>query len=173
MSKIKINKLTNANVYLNGINLLGRAEEVQLPQIKHKLAEHKALGMVGSAEFFSGIDKLECNIKWNALYPEVFLASATPFTASMIQVRASLETYNGTGRIEEVPATAFIIGTFKEFPLGTIKPHENAEYETSMSVTYAKLVVDGVPLFEIDVLENIYKVGGIDMLTKYKKNIGA
>ena len=40
MSKIKINKLTNANVYLNGVNLLGRAEEVQLPQIKHKMAEH-------------------------------------------------------------------------------------------------------------------------------------
>ena len=58
MSKIKINKLTNANVYMNGVNLLGRAEEVQLPQIKHKMAEHKALGMVGSAEFFSGIDKL-------------------------------------------------------------------------------------------------------------------
>jgi ferredoxin--NADP+ reductase len=41
MSKIKINKLTNANVYMNGVNLLGRAEEVQLPQIKHKMAEHK------------------------------------------------------------------------------------------------------------------------------------
>ena len=54
MSKIKINKLTNANVYLNGINLLGRAEEVQLPQIKHKLAEHKALGMVGSADAHAG-----------------------------------------------------------------------------------------------------------------------
>ena len=106
MSKIKINKLTNANVYLNGVNLLGRAEEVQLPQIKHKMAEHKALGMVGSAEFFAGIDKLECKIKWNALYPEVLLAAASPFTAAMIQVRASLETYNGTGRVEEVPATA-------------------------------------------------------------------
>ena len=35
MSKIEINKLTNANVYMNGVNLLGRAEEVQLPQIKH------------------------------------------------------------------------------------------------------------------------------------------
>lgn len=33
MSKIEINKLTNANVYMNGVNLLGRAEEVQLPQI--------------------------------------------------------------------------------------------------------------------------------------------
>ena len=33
MSKIEINKLTNANIYMNGTNLLGRAEEVQLPQI--------------------------------------------------------------------------------------------------------------------------------------------
>ena len=68
MSKIEINKLTNANVYMNGINLLGRAEEVQLPQIKHKMAEHKALGMIGSAEFFAGIDKLECKIKWLILH---------------------------------------------------------------------------------------------------------
>lgn len=173
MSKIEINKLTNANVYLNGTNLLGRAEEVQLPQIKHKTAEHKALGMIGSAEFFSGIDKMECKIKWNALYPEVFRTCANPFNTAMLQVRASLETYNGTGRVSEVPATAFIIGTFKEFPLGNIKPHENAEYETTLAVTYAKLVVDGQDIFEIDVLQNIYKVGLIDMLTQFKQNTGA
>ena len=173
MSKIEINKLTNANVYMNGINLLGRAEEVQLPQIKHKMAEYKALGMVGSAEFFAGIDKLECKIKWNALYPSVMAICSNPFLATMIQVRANLETYNGTGRIKEVPATAFLIGTFKEFPLGNIKPQENAEYETTMAVTYAKLIVDGVEIFEIDVLENIYKVGMVDMLATFKKNTGA
>ncbi|MBQ9246464.1 phage major tail tube protein [bacterium] len=173
MSKIEINKLTNANVYLNGNNLLGRAEEVQLPQIKHKMAEHKALGMIGSAEFFSGIDKMECKIKWNALYPNVLRTCANPFMAAMIQVRANLETYNGTGRISEVPATAFIIGTFKEFPLGNIKPHENAEYETTMAVTYAKLIVNKQEVFEIDVLHNIYKVGMIDVLSTFKKNAGA
>ncbi len=173
MSKIEINKLTNANVYMNGTNLLGRAEEVQLPQIKHKTAEHKALGMIGSAEFFSGIDKMECKIKWNALYPEVFRACANPFNSAMIQIRASLETYNGTGRVSEVPATAFIIGTFKEFPLGNIKPHENAEYETTLAVTYAKLIIDGQEIFEIDVLQNIYKVGLIDMLAQFKQNTGA
>ena len=166
MSKIEINKLTNANVYMNGVNLLGRAEEVQLPQIKHKMAEHKALGMVGSAEFFAGIDKMECKIKWNALYPAVMAVCSNPFLATMIQVRANLG-------IKEVPATAFLIGTFKEFPLGNIKPQENAEYETTMSVTYAKLVVDGVEIFEIDVLENIYKVGMVDMLSTFKKNTGA
>ena len=129
--------------------------------------------MVGSAEFFSGIEKLECKIKWSALYPEVLLAAATPFASAMLQARASLETYNGQGWIKEVPATAFIIGTFKEFSLGTIKPHDNAEYETTMSVTYAKLVVNGTEIFEIDVLENIYKVNLVDMLETFKKNIGA
>ena len=172
MGKIQINKLINANIYMNGNNLLGRAEEIQLPQIKHKMAEHKALGMVGSAEFFAGIDKLECKIKWNALYPDVLRTCANPFVAIAIQVRASLETYNGAGRISEVPAVAYISGTFKEFPLGTIKPGDNAEYETSMSVTYAKLVVNGEEIFEIDVLENIYKVGSVDILSMYKSNIG-
>ena len=172
MSKIQINKLINANVYMNGSNLLGRAEEVQLPQIKHKMAEHKALGMIGSAEFFAGIDKLECKIKWNALYPDVLTTCANPFVAVPIQVRASLETYTSAGRVSEVPAIAFISGTFKEFPLGTIKPGDNAEYETTMSVTYAKLVVDGADIFEIDVLENIYKVNGVDILSTFKANIG-
>ena len=46
-------------------------------------------------------------------------------------------------------------------------------HETTMSVTYAKLVVDGVEIFEIDVLENIYKVGKVDMLSTFKKNTGA
>ena len=172
MSKIKINRLTNANIYMDGNNLLGRAEEIQLPQIKHKMADHKALGMVGSAEFFAGIDKLECKIKWNSLYTEVLKKAANPFVAVQIQARASLETYNNMGRLAEVPAIAYISGTFKEFPLGTLKPQENAEYETTMSVNYAKLIVAGEEIFEIDVLENIYKVDGVDVLTTFRINTG-
>ena len=173
MSKIKINRLTNANIYMDGNNLLGRAEEIQLPQIKHKMADHKALGMVGSAEFFAGIDKLESKIKWNALYPEVLKKAANPFKTIQLQARASLETYNSMGKLAEVPAVAYLSGTFKEFPLGNFKANENAEYETTMSVNYAKLIVDGEEIFEIDVLENIYKVEGVDILEIYRNNIGA
>ena len=173
MAKIQINRLTNANIYMDGNNLLGRAEEIQLPQIKHKMADHKALGMIGSAEFFAGIDKMESKIKWNALYPEVLKKAANPFIAVQIQARASLETYNSMGKLAEVPAIAYLTGTFKEFPLGNFKPQDNAEYETTMSVNYAKLIVDGEELFEIDVLENIYKVDGVDILTVYRANIGA
>ncbi len=173
MSNLSINKLTNANVYMNGVNLLGRAEEVQLPQIKHKMAEHKALGMIGSAEFFSGIEKMEAKIKWNSLYTEVLKEAASPFKSHQLQVRSSLENYNGQGRVSEVSVVAYLTGTFKEFPLGTFKPHENAEFETTLAVTYAKLVVDGSTIFEIDALENIYNVDGEDMISTFKSNIGS
>jgi len=172
MSKIQINRLTNANVYMDGNNLLGRAEEINLPMIKHKMTEHKALGMIGSAEFFSGIDKLECKIKWNSLYPDVLKKAANPFKTIQIQARASLETYNSQGKTQEVPAVAYLSGTFKEFPLGNIKAGDNAEYETTMAINYAKLIVAGEELFEIDILENIYKVGGIDIMQDYRNNIG-
>lgn len=172
MSKIKINRLTNANIYMDGNNLLGRAEEINLPMIKHKMVEHKALGMIGTAEFFSGIDKLESKIKWNSLYPEVLQKAANPFKTVQLQARASLETYNSLGKLAEVPAIAYLSGTFKEFPLGNIKAGDNAEYETTMSVNYAKLIVNGTEIFEIDILENIYKVDGIDIMQNYRNNIG-
>ena len=50
MAKIEINRITNANIYLDGANLLGRAEEVKLPDVSMTMQEHKALGMVGKVE---------------------------------------------------------------------------------------------------------------------------
>jgi P2 family phage contractile tail tube protein len=172
MAKIEINRLTNANVYVDGNSFLGRAEEIQLPQIKHKMAEHKALGMAGSSEFFSGIEKMECKIKWASLYPDVMKKASNPFKTVQLQARASLETYSGQGRTKEVPVVVYLTGAFREFPLGNFKQHDNAEFETSLSVYYAKLVVDGTEIFEIDVIENIYKVDGVDVLETYRTNIG-
>lgn len=48
--KIQINRITNANIYLDGNNLLGRASEIKLPDISMIMQEHKALGMVGKIE---------------------------------------------------------------------------------------------------------------------------
>ncbi|WP_027809960.1 phage major tail tube protein, partial [Burkholderia cenocepacia] len=57
--KIEINRITNANIYVNGNSLLGRAEEIKLPDISAIMQEHKALGMVGKIELPAGFDKLE------------------------------------------------------------------------------------------------------------------
>ncbi|MDD2870128.1 phage major tail tube protein [Neomegalonema sp.] len=187
MSKIAVNRVTNANVYMDGRTLLGRAEEVDLPQVKHKMAEHKALGMIGASEFFAGVEKMECKIKWTSFYPEVLRAAADPFKAVRLQLRASLETYTGQGRVAEtavmVSLTAafkdFPLGSFKQheavfkdFPLGSFKQHEAVSPESNLAVHYAKLEIGGQEIFELDVMENIYKVAGADVLARYRFNIG-
>lgn len=171
-NKIQINRLTNANIYLDGNSLLGRAEEVNLPVIKHKMADHKALGLVGVAEFWAGIDKLEAKIKWNSFYLDAMKKAANPFAASNIQVRSSLEVYGASGRLEEQPVVCYMTAMYKDFPMGNFKQHDNVELESNLSVTYCKLVINGTEVMEIDVLANIYKVDGVDMLANYRANLG-
>lgn len=172
MAKIEINRLTNCNIYMDGNSLLGRAEEINLPEIKSKMAEHKALGMIGAIETPSGFEKLEGKIKWSALYPAVLLKAANPFSSVQLQVRGSLETYGQTGRTEQKPVVVSLTLTFKKFPAGNFKQHDNVEAETDFACSYMKQTIGGQDIVEIDVLENIYKVGGQDLMAEYNANIG-
>jgi hypothetical protein len=172
MSQIEVKRITNANVYVDGNSLLGKVDECKLPDVQITMSEHKALGMQGKLEFPSGIDKLEATFKWNSLYSDILLKVANPFTAVEVQLRGSLETYSNSGRIAQVPVVAYLTGVFKKFPLGGFKQHDNVEAETTMSVTYCKLEIDGQAILEVDALANIYKAGGVDLLETYKTNIG-
>lgn len=172
MAKIEVNRICNANVYVDGNSLLGKVEECKLPEVKVTMTEHKALGLQGKLEFPSGLDKMEATFKWNSLYADVLAKVANPFKAVEVQVRGSLETYGNSGRTQETPMVAYLTGVFSKFPLGAFKQHDNVEAETTMSVTYCKLELDGTTILEFDALANIYKAGDVDLLETYKTNIG-
>lgn len=172
MASIDIKRLTNANVYLDGTSFLGRAEEVELPNIKHKMVEHKALGMVGTIEAWSGIEKMEAKFKWSSFYKEILGKAANPFKAVSVQVRGSLETYTPAGRVSEVPVVVFLTGQFDSIPAGNYKQHDNVEITNGMTVSYCKIVVDGSTVVEFDAFANIYKADGEDLLATYRANIG-
>lgn len=172
MAKAEVNRLTNANVYVNGNSFLGKAEEVMAPTVKHKLSEHKALGLVGSFELWAGIDKMEMKIKWNSFYKDVWKVIADPTKAISIQIRGSLETYTSQGRTAEVPIVIYCTAFAKDLPFGNFKQHDNVELETNFTVTAVKQEIDGEVVSEIDVLANIYKVNGVDILQAYRANTG-
>jgi P2 family phage contractile tail tube protein len=169
---VKINKLTNANIYIDGNSLLGKAEEIELPMIQHVMAEHKALGLVGKMEFFSGVDIMTAKIKWNSFYEDVLKKIANPTQAVKLQVRSSLEEWNSGGRVAELPVVAYITAASKDYPGGNFKQQENVEVESNLTVYYFKLEINGAPIIELDVAANIYKVAGADILATYRANLG-
>lgn len=172
MAEIKVNRLTNANVYVDGASYLGQVEEINLPEIVNMMSEHKALGMVGKMELFSGIDKMEASLKWNAFYADALVKFADPRKALKIQVRSSLESHDSSGLLTEVPCVAYLTGQPKNFPGGNFKQHDNVEATSKMSVTAYKLEIDGRVVMEYDAMANIYMVDGVDILATYRSNIG-
>lgn len=172
MSKIQVNRVTNANIYIDGNSLLGRAEEVKLPDINAMMSEHKALGMVGKIELPSGFDKLEGEIKWNSVYAEVARVTANPFRAVQLQCRSSIEVYGSGGRVSELPLVTHLTVMFKKNPAGTFKQHDNVEMPATFTATYLKQIVNGEEVLELDYMANIFKVAGEDLLATYRANIG-
>ena len=169
---IKVNRLTNANVYVDGASKLGQAEEVNLPDITFMMSEHKALGQIGKIELFSGIDKLEVTIKWNAFYADTLKQFANPRKMLKLQVRASLETYDSSGLTEEVSCVAYLTVQPKNFPAGNYKQHDNVEATSKLTCTAYKLEIAGVEVIDYDALANVYSVDGVDIFATYRANIG-
>lgn len=168
----RIQRITNANVLVDGNNLWGSAEEVKLPDVKSVMAEFKALGNVGKIELFSGFDKMECTIKWNSIFADISVLMADFTKTRNIQVRGNIDVYSGSTRTGQQPIVTYLRGTPKQFPLGNFKPHDNVEGETQLNITYIKQEINGRETVELDVMNNIYKVDGVDLLAQYRANLG-
>ena len=171
--KITVHRITNANIYLGDTNLLGRATEIKLPDIKAIMSEHKALGMIGKIELpTGGFDKLEGEIKWNSFYEETWKSTLNVFSSIALQCRSSIDMYDSTGRSQQKSLVTHLTVTFSENPLGTYKQNENAEFSSKFTATSVRQLVDGKEVLNIDYLANIFEVGGQDQIATYREIIG-
>ena len=168
---MKISKVYDANVYVNNSSKHGQASEVPCPEITAIMTDYKSLGMVGSAEFFNGFEKMEATIKWTYPDNEAKKACANFVVPVDIMVRSSKAEYDGGGIIAEVPIVIYLKGYPKKHPGGSYKPKEDTEVENTFSILYYKEEVDGEEIIEVDVLNNIYKVDGDDLLAERRQNL--
>jgi len=172
MALINVSRVTNANIYLDGASLLGRADEVELAFPKAKMVDHKGLGMFGTAEFPAGIDKLEAKVKWASIYSEV-LETLSIFNSHQFQLRSSIEQYTSQGRIAEQPFVGLMTAQFKDGGPLNFKQHEQVDFLTTLGVYHCEYYVAGVQYLLYDVLANMYVINGIDQLARFRANIGA
>jgi P2 family phage contractile tail tube protein len=147
-------------------------EEVNLPEVAMKQAEHKALGMFGSLDIPTGADKMELSMKWTTIDPVAMRKVTNGFRSWDFQVRSSLERYEAQGRTAQDSYVAYFRGTPRNLPNQNFKQHDNVEAESKFTITYYKLEINGQIIYEIDVLNNIYRVDGVDLLATYRANLG-
>jgi len=167
----EFNKVTNANVYLEGRSLLGRCKSVDLPKVVTKTTEFEGLGLYGSPEFPSGLDKMEATFEWTSFDETIWRRITNPFQAFDLQVRANVENWDSRGRASELPLVCLLKGNFKSVD-SKIEHHEKGTWTSQMTVLYYKIMFNGSDICEVDVLANMYLVDGVDLLSQYRSNLG-
>ena len=168
---VQVNRIANANIYVDGAGLLGCAEEITCPGVKFKMVDHKGLGMFGTGEYPAGADKLEAKIKWASIYQNVSVLMS-PFVAHQFQVRGDLETYTSQGRSQEQAYVFLMTAIFKDSGDCVFKQHENADKTSALTVYHAEESIGGVQTFLYDLHANLWIVNGVDQLTQFRANLG-
>ena len=169
---LTIAKVFDANVYVNNTSKHGQASEITCPNVSYIMNEFNALGMIGTARFFNGIEAMEATIKWTYPDNEAQQACANPIQAVDMMVRSSKAVYDNGGLVEEQSVVVFLRGFPLQHPGGTFAPKTDVELENTFAINYYKAEVDGEEIIEVDTINNILKINGEDILAARKTNLG-
>lgn len=169
-----INKVFNCNIYADGGSFFGKADEVSLPTIKVKNSDpHAPLGFVGEIDYAAGFEKLDgCKIKWNGFYKEVMKKFSNIYQGIKLQVRFSIDEYQGSTRVNQIPGVAYLTVRPNDIPGGNFKAKSNPELESNLACTYMKVELDGEEQYELDFEAQVYIVDGVDLMAQYRSHLG-
>lgn len=171
MANLQINSLSNLNVYLAGVSLLGRAAEIKIPQPKGMRADYRGLGMFGKLKIPTGMEALEGSIKWSS-FDASTLGQLSVTQMSQFSALGDLQTLTAFGETLEQPVIYNFTGLPQDLGPITAKAQELVEYTTTFDVYHVELYVGGVQLYLYDVFSNQYIVGGADQLANFRANTG-
>jgi len=165
-----IEKILNANVYLNDANFVGRATEIDIVKVKIKTTDHQTLPMIGPLQLFQGVEKMEAKIKWAAFNADI-LAQMYPTIASKLTIRVAQQVYQQSSVVATDQVRALMIGRFIGETPSTIKAGEGT-VECDFAIDYYKKTIAGYDVLEIDIPNYIYKVNGYDIYADVRSVLG-
>lgn len=157
--------LKNFSVYVDGRGYAGRVDEITLPKLTIKTEEFQGAGMSAPVEIDMGMEKLEMDLTFSEYDPEIFkLFGLTNGKEIAFTIRGALQ-----GTEDTSPVVINVRGYFKDMDFDSWKPAEKASLKCSVACNYYKLTINGVVLIEVDPVNMIRNVNGIDQFSEIRQ----
>jgi P2 family phage contractile tail tube protein len=135
-----------------------------------KAEAYRGGGMPGEVDIDLGLEKLELEHSYGGLmYPIIKDMGITSVGGVLLRFAGSYQR-DDTGDMDAVEAICR--GRHAEVDMGGAKSGDDTEFKVKSSLSYYKLSVNGTTLVEIDMINMIYKVNGVDRLEQHRRNIG-
>jgi P2 family phage contractile tail tube protein len=165
-------KVVNFNVYDEGEKLVGVADEVTLPNLESSSETISGAGIAGEFESpnFGHFGSLQTEISFRTLFDSAFRL-AVP-SGRTITLRASQQSYDVAGGEFRHRALKIILKVIpKGLELGKLSKGKPTETKNTLEILYIKIEESGVELLELDKLNFIYRVNGVDVLKDIRDQI--
>lgn len=155
-------KLKNFNVQDGGFNWLGIANEVTLPKLARKMEGYRAAGMDGEIQIDMGQEALELEIKCGGRDAHSIKQFGALTHDGVYRRFVGAYQSDSTGLTTAVEIEAR--GRIQEIDPGSAKAGDDTEETVKMPLSYYKYSENNKVLIEIDVMNMIFKVNGVDLL---------
>jgi P2 family phage contractile tail tube protein len=166
-------KLKNLNLFNDGNSYLGQVGSVTLPALGRKMESWRGGGMNGPVKVDHGLSDDGIQLEWTlGGLDRTVLNQFGEANASGILLRfAGAYQRDDTG---EVTAVEIVVrGRHETIEFGDAQAGEDTEFSVTTTCSYYKLVIDGRPVVEIDLLNMVERVNGVDRLAQQRRAIGA
>ncbi|MEE9946538.1 phage major tail tube protein [Pseudomonas sp. p106] len=165
-------KLKNLNTFHDGVSYMGITKSVTLPVLGRKMEAYRGAGMNGPVKADLGFsdDGLQLEWKIGGVDDQVIKQFANQ-SASGLMIR-----FSGSYQRDDTAAVStvevVVRGRHETIDMGEAVSGEDTEHTITTTCSYYKLTIDGSVLVEIDLLNFIENVNGVDMLAAQRRAIG-
>lgn len=165
-------KLKNLNLFNDGNNYLGVVQSFTGPKLTRKFEAYRGGGMHGAVNADMGLDDGALDVSWtcggivDTLLQQYGVTNAS---ACLLRFTGALQR-DDSGDVDAIEIV--LRGRHKEIDGGEWKSGETSPVTVSSVCSYYKLSINGQVLIEIDVLNMVEIVNGVDRLAEQRRALG-
>lgn len=161
--------LKHFNLFVDGVGYAGQIDELQLPTLAIVEEDFRAGGMDAPIGIDMGMEKMEASFTLSAFDSAALSQFGLVEGAeTQLTARGSLESLDGT----KTPVVVQMRGKIKSAEPGSWQAGQKATWAFTASLRYYRYEQGGTALHEIDVLNMVRFVNGVDQLAAHRTNIG-
>ena len=159
------------NMYNKGNKLVGVTGEVSLPDLEAMTETISGAGILGEYEapVAGKYGAQEMEIPFRCINEDYFRL-IDPTTPVALTLRGAEQMNDrATGGTKYVGIRVIVKGRCKKIALGTVKQGGPMDSSVALALTYITIEMDGKDRFELDKINGVYKVNGVDKLAPIKR----
>lgn len=163
--------INSFNMYRSGSKLVGVTGDVPIPALESMTNTTNGAGILGEYESIAigHYGSTEMEIPFRCIDADYFTL-ISPSTAVDLTLRGaiqySIRTNQNTGA---VGMRVVVRGRCKSIEIGTVRARGQMDSKIKLELTYIYIEMDGKPKVELDKLNEVFKINGVDMLAQIKR----